>query len=76
MSDTPVNQSTTQSTSGMASGLTGSAGVVFVWLLSLRGITVPPDVALAVAALVAPVVHYAFVRLTMASTPSPTVVEK
>jgi hypothetical protein len=61
----PVNQSTTQATGASASGMTGAAAVVLIWLLSLWKIEVPPAVAVAITALAGPFVHYAFVRITM-----------
>jgi len=69
MNPSPVNQSTTQSTSASATGITGAAAVVLIWILTMFKISVPSDVAVAISALIAPIVHYVLVRMTMLTTP-------
>jgi uncharacterized membrane-anchored protein len=70
----PVNQSTSQSTSASASGIAGAAGVVLIWILvAFFKVSVPSDVAVAIVALLTPIIHYIIVRLTMTiTTPTPT----
>jgi len=68
-----MNSNATQSTAA-ASGLSGSAFVVIlVWVLGLRGITLPPDVAAAIVAIFGAGMHFLVVMRLDAKMPTPNV---
>ena len=74
MSD--VTMKPTLSTSAASGGVTGALGIILIWGLSLVKVDVPSDVAMAFFVVLAPLVHYAAVRIgaeptTPASAPSP-----
>lgn len=51
------------STPAAVTGTASAAGIVLVWGLQQFKIEVPPEVALAILALVSPVIHWAVVKL-------------
>lgn len=65
ISTSPANQSTAAASSGGAAG----AVVVGLWVLSLWHITVPPEVAVAAATMIAALFHW--VMITFGTTKEP-----
>lgn len=65
MTQSPLNQATSQSTSLASNGLAGAAMVVIAWVVwKVTGVTLPPEVAVAAAILIQGVVHPFYVEWT------------
>lgn len=52
----------TQSTAAASAGTSAAVMVIISWLLGLAHVAVPPEVAAAVSALLAPAIHWAVIK--------------